>query len=218
MSSARASMASMLAVVTALLAQVSFRVGPVPYPMQNTGVIISGLLLPPRWALASQLLYLLMMALGAPVAAGFRGGVSVLFGPTGGYLAGFPIAAFLMSLLREWYLKSAGKHFAGLGSKNLAVLWLLSALSVVPLYVLGFIVFSYWASINPSLLTWALDVAGFFELASDIRVAVAVASVLIFVPQDLLMDHVLALIVAQRVARALPSEYCALTGDCVPQA
>ena len=48
-SSARASMASLLAVVTAVLAQVSFRVGPVPYTMQNTGVILLGLLLPPRW-------------------------------------------------------------------------------------------------------------------------------------------------------------------------
>jgi biotin transport system substrate-specific component len=98
-------MASLLAVVTAVLAQVSFRVGPVPYTMQNTGVILSGLLLPPRWALASELLYLLMIALGAPVAAGFRGGVSVFLGPTGGYLAGFPIAAFLMGLLREWCQK-----------------------------------------------------------------------------------------------------------------
>jgi biotin transport system substrate-specific component len=211
-------MASLLAVVTAMLAQVSFRVGPVPHTMQTSGVILSGLLLPPRWALASQLLYLLMIALGAPVAASFSGGVGVLIGPTGGYLAGFPIAAFLMSLFRELYLKTTGKHFAELGPKNLAVLRLLSALSVMPVYLLGFIVFSYWVSLNPSLLAWTLNVAGYFGLATDVRVAVAVASVLIFLPTDLLMKHVLALIVAQRVARVLPSEYCVLTGDCTLQA
>jgi biotin transport system substrate-specific component len=129
-SSARAAAASLLAVVTAILAQLSIRVGPVPYTMQNAGLILSGLLLPPGWALTSQLLYLAMIALGAPAAAGFRGGLGVLLGPTGGYLAGFPIA-----------------------------------------------------------------------------------SVLIFLPQDLLMDHVLALVVAQRVARALPSEYRILAGE-----
>jgi biotin transport system substrate-specific component len=212
-SSARAAAASLLAVVTAILAQLSIRVGPVPYTMQNAGLILSGLLLPPRWALTSQLLYLAMIALGAPAAAGFRGGLGVLLGPTGGYLAGFPIAALLMSFLREWYLRGTGKRLAELGARDLAVLWLLSALSVTPVYVLGFLAFSYWASLDPSLLAWTLSVAGWFGLASDVRLAVAIASVLIFLPQDLLMDHVLALVVAQRVARALPSEYRILAGE-----
>uniref|UniRef100_A0A7C3WUR6 Biotin transporter BioY n=1 Tax=Thermofilum pendens TaxID=2269 RepID=A0A7C3WUR6_THEPE len=72
--SARASAASLLAATTALLAQLNIRIGPVPYTMQNTGFILSGLLLPPRWALTSQLLYLAMIAVGAPAAAGFKGG------------------------------------------------------------------------------------------------------------------------------------------------
>ncbi|MEM4871380.1 MAG: biotin transporter BioY, partial [Thermofilaceae archaeon] len=71
----RLTVSTALAVVTGLLAQVTFRLGPVPYTMQNAGVVLSGLLLPPRWALLSQLLYLALIATGLPLAAGLRGGV-----------------------------------------------------------------------------------------------------------------------------------------------
>ena len=131
-SAARAAAASLFAVVTGLLAQPSFRAGPVPYTMQNAGFVLSGLLLPPRWAFASQLLYLAMIAAGFPLAAGFRGGFGVLIGPTGGYLAGFPLAALLTSLFRELYTRAAGKSFAELGPRDAAALWLLSAAAAAP--------------------------------------------------------------------------------------
>ena len=209
---ARAAAASLLAAVTGLLAQLSFRLGPVPYTMQNAGFILSGLLLPPRWAFASQLLYLAMVAAGLPLAAGFRGGFGVLVGPTGGYLAGFPLAALLMSLFRELYARAAGKSFAELGLRDMAALWLLSAAAAAPVYILGFLVLSYRVSADPSLLAWALRAAGFFGLAADPGLAVASSSVLIFLPQDLFMDHPLALLVAWRVARAAPDVYAALAG------
>ena len=79
-------LASMMAVVTGLSAQLYIYLGPVPYTMQNFGVILSGLLLSPRYALLSQLLYLALVAAGAPLAAGMRGGLPVVAGPTAGYL------------------------------------------------------------------------------------------------------------------------------------
>ena len=211
-SAARAAAASFLAVVTGLLAQLSFRVGPVPYTMQNAGLALSGLLLPPKWAFASQLLYLAMVAAGFPLAASFRGGFGVHIGPTGGYLAGFLLAALLTSLFRERYTRAAGRSFAELKARDLAVLWLLSAAAAAPVYALGFLVFSHWASADPSLLAWTLRAAGLLGLAADPRLAVAVSSALIFLPQDLFMDHPLALLTASRVARAAPDVYAALAG------
>ena len=211
-STARAAAASFLAVVTGLLAQLSFRVGPVPYTMQNVGFVLSGLLLPPKWAFASQLLYLAMVAAGFPLAAGFRGGFGVLIGPTGGYLAGFPLAALLTSFSRELYTRAAGRSFAELKARDVAALWLLSAAAAAPVYVLGFLVFSHWVSADPSLLAWTLRAAALFGLAADSGLAVAVASVLIFLPQDFLMDHPLALLTALRVARVAPDVYAALAG------
>jgi len=73
-----------------------------------------------------------MVAAGLPLAAGFRGGFGVLVGPTGGYLAGFPLAAFLMSLFRELHTRAAGKSFAELEARDVAALWLLSAAAAAP--------------------------------------------------------------------------------------
>lgn len=137
----------------------------------------------------------------------------MLVGPTGGYLAGFPLAALSMSILRGWYLRRISKRFAELGARELAMLWIFSALAATPVYALGFLAFSYWASLDPSLLAWALRAAGFLGLAANPRLAVVAASVVIFLPQDLLMDHPLALLIAHRVARALPSIYDTLAGS-----
>lgn len=41
------------------------------------------------------LLYLLLGAVGLPVFTGFRGGIGVLLGPTGGYIGGFLVGALV---------------------------------------------------------------------------------------------------------------------------
>ncbi len=206
----RLAASGLLAALMGLLAQLSFRVGPVPYTMQNAGFVLAGLLLPPRFALLSQLIYLAMVAAGAPLAAGLRGGVGVLLGPTGGYLAAFPLSAALVSVARERYMR--GRCLSGAGRGDLAALWALSCAAALPVYLLGYAVFRYWASIDRGLAAWACRVSGALGLPCGEH-AILVASVLIFLPQDFLMDHVLALLVAWRVARALP-QVCALLSGC----
>jgi biotin transport system substrate-specific component len=88
---------------------VGFWLGPIPYTFQNTGVVLAGLLLDPLYAFLSMALHTALIALGLPVAAGFRGGVHVVLGYTGGYIAGFTISAPLMSLLRRWYTRLRGE-------------------------------------------------------------------------------------------------------------
>ena len=68
--------------------------GLVPISLATFGVMMAGLLLGWQWGGAAVAVYLLLGAVGAPVFAGFRGGVSALLGPTGGYLIGYlPYAA-----------------------------------------------------------------------------------------------------------------------------
>ena len=50
---------------------------------------------------ASLALFLAEGAVGLPVFAGFKGGLSILYGPTGGYLFGFVLAAGLVGWLAE---------------------------------------------------------------------------------------------------------------------
>lgn len=79
----------------------------VPVTPQIFFVILAALLLPPRWALASMATYVALGAIGLPVFSGGKGGLAVVVGPTGGYLIGFVLAAFVGALVRD-ALKGTG--------------------------------------------------------------------------------------------------------------
>ncbi|MBE3036962.1 MAG: biotin transporter BioY, partial [Candidatus Atribacteria bacterium] len=74
---------------------------PVPITMQVLTVLISAIALGSRLAFLSQLQYVLAGLLGAPVFAGFKSGLSVVLGPTGGYIMGFLAAAFIAGYIYE---------------------------------------------------------------------------------------------------------------------
>ena len=56
----------------------------------------------------SLIVYILLGAVGVPVFAGFKGGLGVLAGPTGGYIIGYLAAAFLTGLLVELVFTKTG--------------------------------------------------------------------------------------------------------------
>ncbi len=89
--------------LTALAAQFSFRVPPieVPFTLQTGVVLLSGGVLGAKLGASSQLLYLAVGALGAPVFAEASSGLGVLTRATGGYLVGFIVASFLTGRLAE---------------------------------------------------------------------------------------------------------------------
>ena len=72
---------------------------PVPIVLQNFFILLIALVLGPRMGTASVALYLLLGALGLPVFAGGKGGLAHFFGPTGGYLAGFLLSAWVTGVL-----------------------------------------------------------------------------------------------------------------------
>lgn len=83
---------AMMAALLALCAWLSIPVPPVAFTMQTFGILLCLGLLGSKWGSVSILLYLLLGAVGLPVFSGFRGGISVLLGPTGGFLLGFALA------------------------------------------------------------------------------------------------------------------------------
>lgn len=75
---------------------------PVPVTGQTFAVLLVGAALGARLGAATVLLYLVEGALGLPVfAPGTTIGLARIAGPTGGYLAGFVVAAFVVGLLAE---------------------------------------------------------------------------------------------------------------------
>ncbi len=94
-----------IAVCAALLCVSAFITIPipflsVPFTLQVLMVITVALLLKPTYALIAQVLYTLLGIIGLPVFSGFNSGFGAILSPTGGFIIGFIIASFLVSLLK----------------------------------------------------------------------------------------------------------------------
>lgn len=116
-----------VAVCTALMAVCAWISIPttVPFTLQTLGVFLSVGLLGGRRGSLAVLVYLLLGTVGAPVFAGFTGGVGALVGTTGGYILGFLLCALTM-----WAVEAA------LG-KSLPVLGLSMVLGLAVCYLFG---------------------------------------------------------------------------------
>ena len=93
-----------IAVCTALLCVLSPIAIPMPFPvpltLQVMAVMLTALILSPLQALTAQLLYTLLGLIGLPVFSEGRGGFAALASPTGGFILGFILASFLVSLFK----------------------------------------------------------------------------------------------------------------------
>ena len=121
---------------------------PVPFTLQTLFVLLSGSLLGRRLGSLAQGLYMLLGLTGLQVFTGAGSGSLYLFGPTGGYIAGFIPASFLAG-----YLCTRGKQklpavFAGFLFADLVLLlcgtlWLkvIISCSLSRAFLLGFLPF-----------------------------------------------------------------------------
>ena len=89
MSTRTLTLTAVLTAMLCILGPVTLPLGAVPLSLTTALLMLMALLLGTKRALICCLLYLLLGLLGLPVFSGFRGGVGVLLGPTGGYLWGF---------------------------------------------------------------------------------------------------------------------------------
>ncbi len=69
---------------------------PVPITMQTLFVFLSGAVLGKKLGSLSQVLYIVLGGLGMPLFASGSFGILHLFGPTGGYIAGFVAANYII--------------------------------------------------------------------------------------------------------------------------
>jgi biotin transport system substrate-specific component len=156
---------------------------PVPLTLQTLVVMLAGLIIGPRAAGLSVLVYVVLAAIGFPVLPGARGGLAVLLGPTGGFLLGMIPGA----MVTGWLARSSfagGTHSQLNGRIGLAIVRnTLAALvgGVVVVYLVGV----PWLSVVTGMsLTKALNV------------------IVVFLPGDLI-KAVVAAFLAQRVRRFL---------------
>ena len=119
--------------LTIILSQISI---PMPYgvPMTLQTFIIPlvAVLLGKKEGTFVAVIYILLGLIGLPVFAGFSGGASIFFGPTGGFILSFPLMA---------YFSGVGKERGG---KSQTIIWLLIGASIN--YVVGMFYFSFVTS------------------------------------------------------------------------
>jgi biotin transport system substrate-specific component len=96
----RAASIAAFTLLTIVCAKISIETGTVPFTMQVWATLLAGMVLGARDGALSQLAYIALIAIGLPFDA--RGlGTAAFFGPTGGYLIGFVVAAGVTGFLVE---------------------------------------------------------------------------------------------------------------------
>ena len=160
--------ASMLGALTALGAYLTIPLNPIPLTLQTLFVFLAGALIGGPQAAMSQIVYIVLGLIGLPVFAGGKAGLGTLLGPTGGYLFGFVISAFIMGFIVD--LK-----------KNTEIIWMIFAMVIglVVIYSLGILQLSFVANmpIQKAILLGAApfilgDIAKLFAaaiIASKVR-------------------------------------------------
>jgi biotin transport system substrate-specific component len=174
--------ALLLATFTGLMAQVRIYLPftPVPITGQVFPALLAGFVLGKWYGGMSQLLYAVIGGLGLPwfapkvgKAAFTSGGVNVLLGPTGGYIAGFILASFLIGHLTDTYL----------WSRRIVPQLAIMLSGVALIYTTGAIQFYYFAKSTPALQNWVMTSLGSSTFGFKETMA---AAVLPFIPVDVL--------------------------------
>ena len=158
-----------IAIGAALIAVCSWLSVPmtVPFTLQTFAVCLLAALFGLRLGLWTVVCYLLLGAVGAPVFAGFSGGIAALLGPTGGYLVGFLFTALAVGLAVERR------------GRKLTVLIAAMALGILLCYTFGtaWFVLVYTRSNGPITVGAALGMCVFPYLLPD-AVKIALAAIL----------------------------------------
>jgi biotin transport system substrate-specific component len=134
---------------------------PVPITLQTFFVILSGAVLGRRLGGLTQGFYVFLGVSGMPIFQGYGAGLAHLAGPTGGYLAGFVVASYIVGAFtrREnpGLLRILGAMTAGLaGLFACGLTWLVVGYKMSPAQalLLGFVPFVPGAVLKIAAAAW----------------------------------------------------------------
>lgn len=117
---------SLFASLTAAGAFISIPIGLVPISLQSLFSLLAGMILGGELGALSQLIYILLGIVGLPIFSGFRAGLGVLAGPTGGFLIGFIVSAYIV-----------GKLIGKLAEAKIWSYFVIGLLGIIIIYIMG---------------------------------------------------------------------------------
>lgn len=160
-------MTGLFTAIICIISQLTIPLSPIPFSLSLFAIFLTGALLPPRNALLSVLTYILLGAFGIPVFAGYKGGIQILAGMTGGYIMAYPIMAFVTALSYKY-----------LNKYKMLSLALGMAASLIICYLVGTLWFSYVSGNDiPTSLTMCVYPFVIFDIIKII-LAIAISSVI----------------------------------------
>ena len=106
----------LFAALTAIGAYIHIPFPTVPITLQIFFALMAGGLLGKKYGFLSQVIYVLIGAIGLPVFAGGTGGIGILFGPTGGYIFGFLAAGYIAGFGKQKFLTKSIYMLLGLAA------------------------------------------------------------------------------------------------------
>lgn len=110
--------------IICILSIITIPIGTVPMSLSLFAIILSAISLGVKKGIMSVLIYILIGSLGLPVFSGFKGGLHILFGPTGGFIISYIFVSLIMS-------------FASQKTNKKLTLVIFSLLSLAVCYILG---------------------------------------------------------------------------------
>ncbi|MDE5898034.1 MAG: biotin transporter BioY [Treponemataceae bacterium] len=148
--------------------------GGIPIIIQDMMAMLSGLLLGPLYGAAAVLIFLILGCLGLPVFSGKAGLHVILSGPTGGFLIGYLLAAFIGGLILHIFYACKPKARTEDGvppkAKPAALEWLFISI----------------AAVAATTVMFAAGIIGFHRIFPDKTMAQVAAAVLIpFLPGNI---------------------------------
>lgn len=143
---------------------------PVPFTLQVLAVFLCGFFLNSKFASLSLTFYLLLGLSGAPVFSGWGSGLTALMGPTGGYIAGFIPAVWVISFLS--HKKILGRfNFVVAGLAGLSIIYFFGLLNLI-FYIYFVMQIEGW-----KLITVAFQLGVLPFIVADIAKAVIASSI-----------------------------------------
>ena len=92
-------MCALFAALTAICSQIQIPLPQIPINLALFSVCMAGAVLGAGYGSLSIIVYVLLGAVGVPVFVGFKGGFATITGPTGGYIVGYIVCAFVTGFI-----------------------------------------------------------------------------------------------------------------------
>lgn len=164
-----------LTAVSVYLPKIPIPGTPLMFTFQTFFVFLTGLLLEPRYALISQLVYMALGLIGLPVFMS-GGGLSYALEPSFGFILGFAVCAFLTSLLvrrqviASLKMRGRAKALAALKAALGALVSLLTMYVIAVVYM--YLIYSLYLGKSTALIVLAVSM-GVFVLMDSVKFVLA---------------------------------------------